>query len=186
MDRRQRKTRNAIFNALILLLSKKSFDKITVEEIIQKADVGRATFYTHFETKDYLLKGLCAELFDHIFEVEHSNTNEKSLIFCCNTPNTVFIHLFEHFKKNDNNICKLLSCENRELFLQYFRPQLQTLIENHLDYFTVSKPYNIPQSFWINHLTSTFIETLKWWIENGVKESPEIISEYFVSVVSGK
>ena len=56
MDRRIRKTREAIFAAFIELLSAKEFAQITVGEIIEKADVGRATFYDHFETKDFLLK----------------------------------------------------------------------------------------------------------------------------------
>ena len=59
MDRRQRKTREAIFAAFIALLSKKDFSQITVGEIIDKADVGRATFYSHFETKDFLLVKSC-------------------------------------------------------------------------------------------------------------------------------
>ena len=67
MDRRQRKTREAIFKAFISLLSKKHYSKITVGEIIEIADIGRATFYSHFETKDFLLKELCVELFNHIF-----------------------------------------------------------------------------------------------------------------------
>ena len=56
MDRRQRKTREAIFSAFTELLSQKDYTQITVGEIIALADVGRATFYAHFETKDYLLK----------------------------------------------------------------------------------------------------------------------------------
>ena len=94
MDRRQRKTREAIFSAFIDLLSKKDFGQITVGEIITHADVGRATFYSHFETKDYLLKELCEELFCHIFDATNNEQSEHRHLFDCDAPNSVFLHLF--------------------------------------------------------------------------------------------
>ena len=66
MDRRQRRTREAIFSAFTQLLAQKDFAQITVGQIIEKADVGRATFYAHFETKEFLLTALCEELFAHV------------------------------------------------------------------------------------------------------------------------
>ena len=78
MDRRQRKTREAIFSAFTELLSKKDFNQITVGEIIERADIGRATFYSHFETKDFLLKEFCEELFCHIFDAENDEGHEQS------------------------------------------------------------------------------------------------------------
>ena len=182
MDRRQRKTREAIFTALIDLLSKKDFGRITVGEIIQQADVGRATFYAHFETKDDLLKELCEELFCHIFDSmgeEHTHRH----IFDCEAPDSVFLHLFQHLQRNDNNILQLLSCQNNELFLQYFKSNLNLLIENQLPLFAARKSERLPDSFWVNHIASTFVETVRWWIENGMEQSPETITEYFFLAV---
>ena len=183
MDRRQRKTREAIFSAFTELLSKKDFNQITVGEIIEKADIGRATFYAHFETKDFLLKELCAELFCHIFDATNDRQSEHKHIFECDAPDSVFLHLFRHLQKNDNNILGLLSCQNNELFLQYFKSNLKNLVTTQLNLFDSKKSEKLPESFWINHISSTFVETLKWWLDNGRKESPETITEYFFSAI---
>ncbi len=182
MDRRQRKTREAIFKAFTELLSKKDFNQITVGEIIDAADIGRATFYSHFETKEYLLREFCEELFCHIFDTENEEHNHTH-IFKCDGSNSVFLHLIQHLQKNDNNILTLLSSQNNELFLRYFRASLENLVESHLDLFESQKSKNLPESFWKNHVTSSFVETIRWWINNGMKESPEIITEYFFAVI---
>ena len=106
MDRRQRKSREAIFAALTELLSEKEFAQITVGEIIARADVGRATFYAHFETKDFLLKELCAELFCHVLDAARGA--EHRHIFDCEAPDSAFLHLLQHLQKNDNHILDLL------------------------------------------------------------------------------
>lgn len=183
MDRRQRKTREAIFNAFILLLSKKNYNNVTVGEIIELADIGRATFYAHFETKDFLLKDLCAELFDHIFHSGQNDETSRHNLFNCDMQDSVFLHLFKHIKKNDNNICKLLSSKNNELFLEYFKNGVRLLIKQNLFAFEDRKPKGIPEDFWVNHVTATFIETLRWWIENKMKQTPETITEYFLLLV---
>lgn len=183
MDRRQRKTREAIFNAFTGLLSKKNFNQITVAEIIERADVGRATFYAHFETKDFLLKNFCEELFCHIFDAENNKNHDHRHIFDCDSSASAFLHLFEHVQKNDNNILTLLASQNNELFLSYFKSNLVTMVESHIDLFEKIKYGNLPYSFWKNHIVSTLVETLKWWIENGTTESPETITKYFFEIV---
>ena len=181
MDRRQRKTREAIFAALMDLLSKRDFGRITVGEIIDRADVGRATFYAHFETKDDLLKALCEELFCHIFDAVQGHTHRH--IFDCEAPDSVFLHLFQHLQRNDHNILQLLSSPNNEVFLRYFKSNLHRLIESQLPVFAARKSEKLPQSFWVNHIASNFVETLRWWIENGRVQSPETITEYFFLAV---
>lgn len=183
MDRRQIKTRDAIFKSFTSLLSTKNFNQITVGEIIDGANVGRATFYAHFETKDFLLKELCGELFDHVFESDSGTENAHNHIFDCDAPDSVFLHLFQHLQNNDNNILELLSCQNNELFLRYFKENLKELVNNQLSLLKLKKPEPLPRDFWINHISSTFVETAEWWIDNKMKQSPQQITEYFLHAI---
>ena len=183
MDRRQRKTREAIFKAFTELLSQKDFNQITVGEIIDAADVGRATFYSHFETKDFLLKEYCEELFLHIFDAENKERHDHRHIFACDGSDCVFLHLIQHLQRNDNNILALLASQNNDLFLRYFRTNLEDLAESHPELLESQKSKKLPDPFWKNYVTSTFVETIRWWIENGMKESPEVITEYFFAVI---
>ena len=183
MDRRQRKTREAIFNAFTGLLSKKNFNQITVAEIIERADVGRATFYAHFETKDFLLKNFCEELFCHIFDAENNKKHAHRHIFDCDSSASAFLHLFEHVQKNDNNILKLLACENNELFLRYFKESLSSLIKKNPCLFCDEKPADLPDEYWVHYLSVTFVETVRWWIDNGMQENAQTLADYFATVV---
>ena len=179
MDRRQRKSREAILKAFSELLSQKSINQITVAEIIERADVGRATFYAHFETKDYLLKELCEELFCHVFDQTSDDRHVHKHIFSGDSSESVFLHLLRHLQKNDNNILQLLTCQNNEVFLNYFKIGLNKLIESQLYLFENKNSSKLPKEFRINHISSSFVETVKWWINNGTELSPEKITEYF-------
>ena len=183
MDRRQRKTREAIFVAFTKLLAQKDFNQITVGEIIEKADIGRATFYAHFETKDFLLKELCEDLFCHLFDAANYTGAEHKHIFTCDESGSIFLHLLKHIQKNDHHIRTLLSSQNNELFLRYFRTDLERLIESQLYLFKSRKNAKIPDAFWKYHIVSVFTETLKWWIDTGMEESPETIADYFMEIV---
>ena len=183
MDRRQRKTREAIFTALIDLLSKKDFSQITVGQIIDKADVGRTTFYAHFETKEDLLKQLCEDLFCHIADAAQGNQKAHRHLFHCEAPDSVFLHLLQHLLNNDNRILQLLACPNNDLFLQYFKENLRGIVESQLPLFEGRKSEKLPHSLWVDHIAAAFVETVRWWIDHGMKESPETVFEYFCLTV---
>ena len=61
--------------------------------------------------------------------------------------------------------------------------ELLDWITNKTDFFVAPASSKFPESFWINHICTSFIETVKWWINSGMKESPKTISEYFYTVV---
>lgn len=183
MDRRQQKTRAAIFGAFSSLLEEKSYSKITVQEIIDRANVGRTTFYAHFETKDDLLKELCSELFGHIMKTAEDCIHTHGLYSEENAPVSVFCHLLQHLRENDNNILGLLSCKSSEIFLRYFKESLDGLVRGQFGGQKREAGEDIPKDFLINHISGSFVEMVLWWIKGGMKQTPEELDRYFRSVI---
>lgn len=60
-DRRVRRTRDNLHRALIELMIERGYDRVTVSDVIERADVGRSTFYAHYRDKDDLLLVSCTE-----------------------------------------------------------------------------------------------------------------------------
>ena len=79
IDRRISKTKKAIYQAFLQLLNDKGYEATTVQDIIDLADVGRSTFYCHYESKELLLDALCRHLFHHLFEREQPISTEDYL-----------------------------------------------------------------------------------------------------------
>lgn len=173
MDRRQRKTREAVFNAFINLLKSEPYSKITVQEIIDLADIGRTTFYSHFETKDDLLNSLCTEIFDHVFsddlkkEKTHDFSNHHD-------TRTMVTHVLYHLQEHMDYLPGLVSGESGEVFMHYFKQHLR-------DLFSVVVPetaYQAPYDYVLNHMVCDFAETVRWWTTN-TRYTPEEISTFF-------
>ena len=183
MDRRQQKTRTAIFSAFTSLLAEKSYSKITVQEIIDAANVGRTTFYAHFETKDDLLKELCEELFGHIIGSAMDCTHTHGLYSDGSAPESVFCHLLQHLQENDRNIIALLSCESSEMFLRFFKNSLNELVRSQFINQNRKANTDIPEDFLINHISGSFVEMVLWWIRGHRKQTPEDLDRYFRAVI---
>ena len=183
MDRRQQKTRDSIFKAVGELLEHKRFEKITVHEIIDKANIGRSTFYAHFETKDALLEAMCTDIFDHIFSKDlmecelHEHTQSAPLH---SKIEERLIHILYHLKESKHSISAILSGESRELFLRYLKEHLKLLFSMHLFEFQS----DVPEYFLLNFIVGSFSSTIEWWIKDEMILSPEQTAEYFMKVTA--
>lgn len=171
------------FSAFTSLLAEKSYSKITVQEIIDAANVGRTTFYAHFETKDDLLKELCEELFGHIIGSAMDCTHTHGLYSDGSAPESVFCHLLQHLQENDKNIIALLSCESSEMFLRFFKDSLNELVRSQFINQNRKANTDIPEDFLINHISGSFVEMVLWWIKGHRKQTPEDLDRYFRAVI---
>jgi len=81
IDRRIQRTRKLITDALLNLLMDKKFSEITIQEITDTANVGRATFYLHYRSKDECLMQLLTEGFDSLVaEIEKNNEEQNDFV----------------------------------------------------------------------------------------------------------
>ena len=181
MDRRQRKTREAIFAALTELLSRKDFSRITVGEIIEKADVGRATFYAHFETKDDLLKNTCQELFAHVFDEHPASEMSHDFSEEADTIETMLTHILYHLRDDRARYTRIFSCESADLFWRYFQSQFEIFLGRYGTQDGAARK-NVPEDYYMDYYCSSFIESVKWWFRTGLKIAPEELTGYFVRV----
>ena len=175
MDRRQRKTREAVFRAFTGLLKEESYAKITVQQIIDRADIGRTTFYTHFETKDALLETFCTDIFDHVFseDLDKERTHDFSRDHDIRAR---LKHVLYHLQDHMEYLPGILSGESRDVFMGYFKEHLRDLFSG------VRAPCEaaVPQDYMLNHLVCGFAETVRWWSRNN-RYSAEEISGFFLA-----
>ena len=179
MDRRQQKTRQAIFNAFSNLLEKKSFGNITVQEIIDEANVGRSTFYAHFETKDSLLKAMCTDIFQHVFSDDLGQENSHDFSHAGHDFEKEITHNLDHLLDNRKNLKGLLSCDSGENFMGYFKEYL----EQTFPIFINELHYDVPSDYALNHVVCSFSETVRWWITSHEQYTPEQIAGFFMECI---
>lgn len=179
MDRRQQKTRSTIFRAFNHLLEKKRYSSITVQEILDEANIGRSTFYSHFETKDALLKEMCTAIFDHIFSNELHSETSHDFSSSGHGLKEKITHLLYHLKDNRGNIQGILTGESGELFMRYFKEYLTAMFEQYPE--SIKK--DVPREFAMNHLVGSFAEAVKWWIAGDMKMPADELADHYLELI---
>ncbi|EGV04445.1 transcriptional regulator, TetR family [Streptococcus infantis SK970] len=171
-DRRITKTRKAIYNAFLQLLNQKDYETITVQEIIDLADVGRSTFYSHYESKELLLDELCRYLFHHLFEREKNITTEAYMT-----------HIFSHFKKNQDHVTSLLLSKN-DYFIRQLRKELEHDVYPMVADELIKSHPTLPHSYLKHLVVSHFIETISWWLKNGKSYNEQKVVQFYLEILN--
>ena len=184
MDRRQQKTRKAVLAAFEELSSRKRYEQITVQDIIDKADIGRSTFYAHFETKDSVLDVICTDLFSHIFEENPGREAGHDFSGTDNTLRDRQTHILFHLMEDQKRYGRLFSGESAELFWEYFRRWFEKALREDIRGKLKTRKLTVPERLYTLLYIGTFIETVKWWFEENCAHTPEQVEKYFEEIMS--
>lgn len=174
-SRRIRKTKAAIFRAFDALMQEKRYANISIQNIIDRADIGRTTFYAHYATKDELLESYINHVFD-VLIVENNGLDAEGLDGLIPIE-----HIFTHLQGHSPMLRNILNSDSGELLFQraesYWRTKLQS-------YDIGAESMNrVPQNLRINHIVTSAIGMIKWWSKNDMPYSPQEMERFWKQLV---
>src|SRR5215208_8213229 len=167
-DRRSQRTRHLLSEALVQLIREKDYNSITVSDIIERANIGRSTFYANYRDKDALFVG---EL-DRVIEAlsQQIPSQEESPFF----PS---LGLFHHVGEEYELYKALLWGPGIDLLIKHLQKSLTKRIEKGLQ--ESRKEFNVPMPILANFIGGSFLTLLQWWLENKMIYPPEEMNEIF-------
>jgi AcrR family transcriptional regulator len=162
--------------ALVALMIEKRYDTITVQEIIDRANVGRSTFYAHFLDKEDLLQGEVSRLVDALASHMERDARGSRII-----PS---LELLRHVGESQALVNALVRGRAIEQVLKTMQLHLGRHIEAGLARRLAPGSIPIvPLSVVAQHLAGSLMSLMQWWLERDMPESPEQLDEYFVQLV---
>ena len=176
-DRRVARTKRLLRGAMVELITEKDYDSITVQDLIDRADVGRSTFYTHFRDKEDLFRGDWEQLLESFAATfSWDGLSEGRLV--------PIEHLFEHLKEFHPFYRGLVRSGKSESVFRYGQRYLAELLELDLKQFETASGSNpVPYSLLSSYISGEIFSVLKWWLDNNMPHSPEEMNEIFHTLV---
>jgi AcrR family transcriptional regulator len=177
VDARVRRTRNALGDALIALMQEKSFERITVQEVLDLAGVGRSTFYVHYRDKDDLFMSDADEFFETMSIALSVQDEESDRV----APAREF---FAHVGEMHQLFVALVASGKVHDSMELARGHFARGIERRLAELPRGRGIPANQRGPISFAHSgTLLSLLTWWLDHDMRESPVVMDELFHRMV---
>jgi len=170
-DRRILRTRNLLGDALVALLHERNFEDITVQDVLDRARVGRSTFYAHFSDKDDLFLSDVEDFFELCSGLlKRHKASPKRLL----PVQEVFAHICEVREFYAAVLRSGKMNDVKALGLGVFARSIDERLQN-----AGVKLDPIQRSAKSHALAGSFFSLLDWWIDKGMKTDPREMDRIF-------
>ena len=178
-DRRTQRTRRRLSSALVELVKEKRFDDITVQNVIERADVGRATFYSHFRDKEDLFEQQWEQFNERLAQqIDWDKAGKDSFV-----PVASF---FQHLQEVQPFYRGLVRSRKIDAMfkrgIEYLTNHIETALNQRLK--PRARPVDVPIPILSNYLASEFFALLKWWLDAGMPYTPESMDKAFHRLIN--
>jgi len=176
IDRRTQRTQHQLGRALVELVEEKRFDDITIQDVIDRADVGRSTFYTHFRDKEDLFQKDWEKFLDFLAQqIKWEQAGKGSFM-----PITF---LFSHLQDAQTFYQGLVRSRKTDGLFKSGTEYLSQKIAAALNGYVKKKPA-IPIAILANYLANELFVLLMWWLDQGMPYPPQRMDEIFHQLVN--
>ena len=178
-DLRVRRTHKLLWEALMVELSERTIEEITVSDICERAMVHRTTFYKHYEDKYALLEQGIRQMYnDLLAEEEHKPPSAYSV----EHPPPYFIRLFEHAAQHQH-FYKLMVCgEGIGRFQKLLKEYIAEVVSAKVGELPpANQPFAIPLDMHAHFVSGATLSLLSWWLEHDMPFTPHQMAQYLLS-----
>jgi AcrR family transcriptional regulator len=176
-DRRVKRTRTLLQQSLIDLSRERGIDAITIQDIAERANVGRTTFYLHYPSKEDLLISCHAAMISEFhFGPLYPMSREEWL-----SPTTPpgIISAYRHLETVRDLLNSIIHSKNNALFLQRMRDENTREIKTRLLAAFPEMDKAIPLDIVATYLAGAQVAMFHWWLEKPRPHTPETVAHRF-------
>ena len=176
-DRRVQRTRELLQKALIELISERGYDAITIQDVADRANVGRTTFYLHYSSKDELLIS-CHEAIVSAFRFGPLCALSREELLAPEAPPGL-ISAYRHLENARAVLCRIFRGRDSLLVLRRIRDWSAQRIAASLRAAFAEADSTIPLDVLANYLAGAQIALAQWWLEQRQPHPPETLAQTF-------
>lgn len=176
-DRRIQRTRQALQRALIDLIGESRYDALTIQQIVDRADVGRTTFYLHYRSKDDLFVS-CHEAIVNQFHSGSSSPHSREHLLSPEPPPGLASG-YRHLKEAWARLSPVFQGKDGPLILRRIRDRSAQEIEGHLRSAFPEADSSVPLDLVAIYLAGARIALMQWWLEKRRPHRPEDVARAF-------
>lgn len=183
-DRRIRKSQQAIEQALLTLLTQRTFDQISVQQIVKEADVNRSTFYAHYLDKYDLLEKMEDARIEAIASYTTTESQNYEVSFSETLIKNVMQKIIHHIEENMTFYYLSLESVGKDSKLL---DKLYQQIYKHLTHYknhNTTDAHQIPFDYFISYVSGAGLSMIQHWIKDKSRISADLLVESFYIIVS--
>jgi AcrR family transcriptional regulator len=174
-DRRVRRTRRLLIEALIALIMEKGYSKITVQDILDRADIGRSTFYAHFRDREALL----VACFDNVRDELRREIDALAPGASLPDPARPAAAIFAHAQRRRPVYRALCGKQGGTIVIEHLHGLVRGLLEDHLRPHLAAAGSDMPVEVVTEFHASATIGLLSWWVEHDFPYGPSRLTELY-------